>query len=222
MNAIERIISIFTPFECLNCGQEGRLICESCYPLVCIPLPSRCYKCRVSTDDWKVCSNCRRKSPLRHVIVRTEFSGLAKQLLYAYKFERAQAGAESVANFMSQMLKGPTNFLLMPVPTATSRIRQRGYDQASLLAKELAVIWESPYLQGLARLNQSRQVGTKRADRMVQLQGAYRIRYPDFIKDAHVMLIDDVVTSGATLEAAATELRLAGAKRVDALVFAQK
>ena len=106
-------------------------------------------------------------------------------------------------------------------PTATSRVRQRGYDQAKLLARALARQAGLPYLDCLARVGQTHQVGATREQRLRQLQAAFRVRRPNAVRSAYLLLVDDVSTTGATLELAATILKSAGARRVDAIVFAQ-
>ena len=113
------------------------------------------------------------------------------------------------------------DILIVPVPTATSRVRSRGYDHAKLLAKELAGAAQLKHESLLLRLCQTRQAGAKRQTRIQQLEGAFGLKKQD-IKGKHVLLVDDVVTTGATLEEAAKVLKQAGAKTIDAVVFAQK
>ncbi len=120
-----------------------------------------------------------------------------------------------------QLVYFGTEVLLVPVPTATTRVRERGYDQAVVLARELSRLSGRTSACPLVRLGQAHQVGASRAARLRHLDGAFRVRYSDKIKGAHIVLIDDVCTTGATLESAARALREAGAKQVDALVFAQ-
>ncbi|HKR82318.1 MAG TPA: phosphoribosyltransferase family protein [Candidatus Saccharimonadales bacterium] len=114
-----------------------------------------------------------------------------------------------------------TNTVLVFVPTATSRVRQRGYDQARLIARELGRLHRIPLLPALVRVGQRRQVGASGEQRRRQLQDAFRVVRKPTLKGKHVVLVDDVVTSGATLEAAARVLHQAGAQRIDAAVFAR-
>jgi predicted amidophosphoribosyltransferase len=110
--------------------------------------------------------------------------------------------------------------LIAYVPTAPQRVRERGYDQAALIAKELAIRSKLPYHTLLARTGTQRQLGQQRAVRKEQMTGAFRSLDKIDLQDKHVLLIDDVLTTGATCEAAARALRQAGAKRVSAAVFA--
>jgi predicted amidophosphoribosyltransferase len=75
--------------------------------------------------------------------------------------------------------------------------------------------------QYIIRLGQTRQVGSRKTDRMKQLQDAYRVTHLNQIRGKHIIIVDDVLTTGATLESVAKILRGAGASRVDALVFAR-
>jgi len=134
------------------------------------------------------------------------------------KFERARAATTTIA---SALLAPPISkqTIIVPIPTATTRMRQRGYDHAKLIARHFARLHHAAYAPVLARMGQHRQVGASGERRRQQLGAAFRVTQP--LANKHVILIDDVVTSGATLEAAANTLRKAGAARVDATVFAR-
>jgi competence protein ComFC len=222
MNLAEKLISFITPFACLSCGQEGNLICKECQPTVRQPVPSRCYRCHTATISYAVCERCRRESCLKHVWASTELAGLSRKLLLTFKFERAQAAAPLLAGYMNQELPEQSGIIIVPIPTATNRLRARGYDHTKLLANELAKLTGLRASSVLSRSNQTRQVGTKRDQRLTQLKDAFWTRSASEVRGAHILLVDDVVTTGATLEEAAKALRHAGAKRVDAVVFAQR
>ncbi len=218
----ERIISIVAPHACLVCRQEGWLLCPWCRD-ACRGLPDRCYRCRAVTRDSAVCKKCKRTSALSHVWVATEYEGVAKELIYTLKFGRASAAARDAAAVMIQALPYLDEATIVThMPTATTRVRQRGYDHAKLLARAVAREVRLDTLPLLARLGQSRQVGARKAQRETQLMNAFRPLNSNRIRGKKILLIDDVVTTGASLEAAAKVLRRAGATSVDACVFAQK
>lgn len=222
MPIIEKIISVTAPYNCLACGREGRLVCSWCQPDFAPALPPRCYMCNCLSSEFRVCKNCRSKSRLNHTWVSTEYKDGPKTLVGKLKFSRARAAAKTIAEFMYDTVDYlPPNTLLMPVPTATSRVRQRGYDQSVLITKELAQKFGLPYVLALNRLGQRRQLGKNRQQRLEQLSGVFRVTSKKLIAGANIVLVDDVITTGATLETAAKTLRAAGAKHVDALVFAQ-
>lgn len=145
---------------------------------------------------------------------------MAKQLLHGYKFERARSACIPIAQHLAAILPYMSrNTVVTCVPTDTRRMRARGYDHAGLVARELARELRLPYQRLVTRVTHTRQVGASRAMRLKQLQGAFLVvgSVPQ-----NVLVVDDVVTTGATLEAVAAVLRTAGARHVDAAVFTQK
>jgi len=222
MTIMERIVSVFTPYNCIICGYEGLIVCEACLPAICPAVPSRCYICHASTIDFAVCARCRPSSKLRRVYVRSELSGTPKQLVHGLKYSNVQSVAVIMANFMTQILPESSSSLIVPVPTATSRLRRRGYDHTELIAASISRVIGVVKVSALVRLSQTSQVGSRRSLRVSQLKDAYRIARTGSLVDAHVLLIDDVITTGATLESAAACLKDEGVKTVDAIVFAQR
>lgn len=223
MFILERLVSTIAPHVCLRCGDEGAVVCDWCLPDFATPLPSRCYKCRAQSINSLVCGKCRRESRLKHVWVRTSYEGLAKQLIHDFKFVRKQAADQPLARLTAECLPFlPSEVIVTHVPTASKRIRQRGYDHARLLARALAHGHKLTYLPLLTRAGSARQVGSTRGARLVQLSDAFRIMQTDRIRGASVLLVDDIVTTGGTLEAAARCLKQGGANQVDAVVFAQR
>jgi ComF family protein len=114
------------------------------------------------------------------------------------------------------------DYLVVPVPTATARVRERGFDHTDLLAKQIAIILRLSEAKALRRLGQTRQLGSKREDRLIQLSGNFAVKNPHRARGQDILLVDDVVTTGGSIIAAAKALRVAGAKSVDALIFAKK
>jgi len=222
MSIIEDVVSLFAPHSCVGCDvEEDRLLCEGCSESLAL-VPSRCYRCKAVTPDYVVCEACKPHTPLRQVAVYTHYTGLAKELLHRMKYERARAGAGEVGRLLAAHgAYFPPNLVLVHVPTATSRVRMRGYDHAALLAREISRNTGLLRQRLLTRVGQAHQVGARRAERLRQLEDAFRPIHPECIRGKHVVLVDDVLTTGATLETAARVLRRAGAARVSAIVFAQ-
>lgn len=170
-----------------------------------------------------VCTACKRTTPLRTVATCFAYEGLAKELLHTAKYERAEAGLREIAQLMAPSLAVFDDVdAIVPVPTASSRERERGYDHARLVATYLGRQSTIRPERLLTRLGQAHQVGATRLSRIKQMKDAFRIVGPlDKVRGKHIVLVDDVCTTGATLEEAARVLKRAGATRVDALLFAR-
>ncbi len=223
MPLLDNILSVIAPYNCLICGTEGKLLCNWCMPDAMIGLPSRCYKCKRITTDFAVCDRCKKQTPLRHVWITADYGGIPKEILRIYKYERAQSTANLLAEIMGEILPYlPATTLVVPVPTATSRARTRGYDHAALLARQIALKRDLMWLRAVTHLSQSRQVGSSRQKRLSQLRHTLLVTKPALLKGKDILIVDDVVTTGSTIETMAKILKQAGAKSVNALAFAQK
>lgn len=220
MNLLEVLIAKIAPHNCLACGTEGTLLCASCVNLL-RAVPERCYLCQRLEPGALTCLDCRSLTHLRCVRVSTLYEGIAKNLIWKLKLAGAQSASRIMSKHMAQLVSPDSRMFIVPVPTATSRVRRRGYDQAKLLACDLARQTGMPYLDCLSRHGQTRQHGLSRHDRLAQLNSAFRLKRQRVIQKANILLVDDVITTGATLEAAAATLSAAGAARIEALVFAR-
>jgi ComF family protein len=125
-----------------------------------------------------------------------------------------------MADAMTKLIKD-RQAIIVAVPTATTRVRQRGYDQTKLLARHIAKQARMLWIDCLARSGQAHQVGSGKDERLAQLKSALRVTQERFIRGAHIILIDDVITTGATLETAAEVLKEAGAAHIEAIAFAR-
>lgn len=223
MTFVERLVDVFAPHYCISCSNEGTVVCDWCFPDFASPIPSRCFLCKAVSIDSKVCQKCQPKVKLKHVWVRTFYEGNAKQLIHDFKFERKRAASEPIARLMKQSLPffGPKT-IITHIPTATRRVRKRGYDHAELIALELSNQLSLTRRKLLYRTTQTRQVGSKRDQRIQQMKQAFVCANREITFGSSILLVDDLATTGATLGAAALCLKQAGAKSISAVVFAQK
>lgn len=224
MKLLETIISLYAPHACVGCDVEGPVLCPAC--LKGLPPPvGRCYRCHRAVPSGRTCVSCAGHG-LAAVYPATRYVETAKAAVWQLKFERAQAAAGCMAELMAAACRDRlrAGSVIVPAPTAATRARSRGYDQAALLARAVARRTGLPCAAPLYRLGSQRQVGASRLQRQAQLQGAFRIRSARAtraIRGRHVLLVDDVITTGSTLEAAAQALLAAGALSVEAVIFAQ-
>lgn len=223
MLLLEYILAALAPHECIVCGQEGTLLCEACAYETLEAVPSRCYKCQKATKDFRVCDACRRHVRLRHVWVAYEYEGFAKQLIGLLKYERTKAAAPPIAMQLAETLPFlQPAVVITHLPTATHRQRIRGYDQSELVARAVAKQTGASYRRLLERIGQTRQVGSSRKQRIAQAQQMFRLDTKQDLTGTTIVVIDDILTTGASLEAAANVLRHSGVREVNAAVFAQK
>jgi predicted amidophosphoribosyltransferase len=145
--------------------------------------------------------------------------GVARSLVGALKFRRLLPVAEVMAERIEWIVPGHLlGGSVVPVPAAPPRLRRRGFDPAGELAAALGTRLGTPPERCLARRGSGHQVGRRRAE---------RIRYPPRVEAVaeaprSVLLVDDVLTTGATLTACAQALRGAGARRIVALTFTRR
>lgn len=218
------VIGVIAPHVCLGCQSLGSVLCRECIGLYFEFVPSRCAGCKKLTDNFKTCSSCYTSLPLKSIYVASNYDQVSEKLVSMVKFEYMRAGILPMAEIMATVLSQNDvhSFVVCHVPTAPSRIRERGFDHAKLLAKQLSKLLRIKEEEYLLRLTNTRQVGASRTQRVKQTKEAFSARQSDEIKGKNVLLVDDVMTTGATLSASANLLRKAGAKSVSAIVFAQK
>jgi ComF family protein len=230
MSVFETAIGWLAPPECLVCGLEGAALCSNCITSGIKPFGQRCWRCNSLSPLSQTCAKCRAFGPLKFVWISTNYSGPTQQLIRKYKFGHLRAASTVLADVMAKTLLQTVDvnliikkqYLILPVPTTTSRIRERGFGHSELLAKSVAHKIHAQYSNNLRRLDQTRQLGSKREDRLMQLNNSFGIKQRRQIKGRNILLIDDVLTTGGTLISAAKFLKQAGAAQVSALVFAKR
>lgn len=220
-------LDLLFPQWCVGCGKAGELLCSSCcrsLPRIMPPLCPRCGKPQSSGILCPVCVGWRAeidgiRSPFR-------FDGVIRQAIHQLKYRNLKALALPLSQLLQDYLN--TNHLpgevLVPAPLHRKRLRERGYNQSGLLARELGKLVNLPVVDDcLIRQHHALpQARTSTVDeRRSNVAGAFSCRDRS-LHDKQVLLIDDVSTSGATLDACAAALKAAGAASVWGLVLARE
>ncbi len=207
--ALRSGLDVLFPVRCVGCGRSGAYICVACLAKARRPPPSP----------------PPESGPLADVLVPFAYAGVVRTAVQHLKYRGLRSLVPEMARPMAWELAVtvPPPFTLVPVPLHPARRRERGFNQAELLARELARLLDAPLSTGALRRTKdtSSQVSTStRAERLRNVRDAFAAT--DGMDGATVVLVDDVTTTGATLLAAAQALLSAGAARVYGLTFAHE
>ena len=220
-------LDLLFPQYCVGCGKEGNFLCYSCRQSLSRITPPLCPRCGRPQPSGILCPGCVSwqakidgiRSPFR-------FDGVIRQAIHQLKYQNLRALVAPLAKLVQDYLS--TNPLpaevLVPVPLHPKRLRERGYNQSSLLARELSKLINLPVVDDcLTRQRHAPpQARTSTVEeRQHNIAGAFACR--DYrLRDKQVLLIDDVSTSGATLDASAAALKASGTTSVWGLVMARE
>jgi len=190
-------------------------------------LPPLCPKCGKPQVNGVVCATCRqRQTKIDGIRSAFRFEGTMRQAIHQLKYRNLKAISSSLAVLLADylLLNPLLGEVLVPVPLHPRRLRERGYNQSVLLAKELSRLINLPVITDcLIRVKEAKpQVRTTTVkERRKNVTGAF-ICHGDKINGKQIILIDDVCTSGATLEACATALKNNGAVSIWGLTIAME
>ena len=222
-NAASAALDLAFPAACAGCGREGEPLCATCRPALDARLELR--------GGTPIGLPADLPFPLLQLEWCAPFAGPVRaalhQLKYAGERRLARPLGEALARRWDRVGQGAT--VVVPVPVHAVRERQRGYNQAALIADVAAAALELPCVRALERARATvAQFELGRDERSANVSGAFRIRpnhraaMPTDISDRWILLVDDVVTTGSTLAACATALEAAGARAVSAIAVARE
>lgn len=227
------ILDFIFPKRCVNCRKLGAYICANCFSYISFNESGFCLVCQRSAIGGLTHPVCQARYAPDGAFSSLVYKGVVKKLVYKFKYN---PNLTDLKNTLTELfhegiiqkeafykLLG-TESVLIPIPLHKSKIRTRGYNQSHLLAQGLSKKFNMQVLDCLDRAKDTKtQVGLKKEEREENIKGAFKVRkeYVVKIKDIkQVFLIDDVVTSGATLKEAAKVLKKAGVGKVYGLTLA--
>jgi len=220
-------LDLFFPRWCIGCGKEGDFLCHSCLQSLLRITPPLCPRCGRPQPSGILCAGCVSwQAAIDGIRSPFQFEGVIRQAIHQLKYRNLRALAQPLAKLLNDYLL--TNLLpgevLVPVPLHQKRLRERGYNQSSLLAHELAKLIHLPVVDDCL-MRQRHTPAQARASTVAERRsnvadafacGDHRLRGKE------VLLVDDVSTSGATLDACATALKTAGVTSVWGVVLARE
>ncbi len=215
------MLELLLPQRCVVCSVQGVQVCERCRAgLPCIVTPL-CERCGAPTA-WPVarCAECSgRRLAFASARAAVPYDDAVRALVREWKERGLRRLALLAADLVAGTVERPDGATLVPVPADRDRSLKRGHEPATQLARELGRRWELPVERLLRRTRAGqRQRGLSQADRRANVRGAFAAARQI---QTRIVLIDDVYTTGSTVNAAASALRKGGARRVDVVTFAR-
>src|SRR5262245_45687022 len=213
------MLDLLLPQRCVVCGDGGKQLCSACRDELPRIEPPLCARCGAPTA-WPVerCRECAgRRLAFASARAAVGYDAAARRLVHAWKERGLRRLATAAAELIAERLPAPEVEALTFVPADRGRRLERGHNPAERLTLHLAAVWQIPCLPLLERTRGGRQRGSSAVERRT-VRGAFQA---SGAAPRTVAVIDDVYTTGATAAAAASALRAAGARRVDAVAFAR-
>jgi len=231
-----RLFSLVFPDECRVCSEPLREISRVPVCAACLRKPKPldaeffCVQCRAPfrnrfpLDEEGRCALCRRG--LRGFDAAYSFGFYEdelRELIHLFKYGRVQTLAKPLGRLLAAALPREQNFdVIVPMPLYWRKRWRRGFNQAALLAREISRRTHVPRASALRRVKDTAaQAGLTNAKRRLNVSGAFRARRNAGLSGKRVLLIDDVMTTGATAASSARALRIAGAREVTLLTLAR-
>lgn len=231
-------LDLIFPKRCVGCKKMGSYICENCFAFLSFDVKNICLVCQRGSIDGLTHPGCRGKYTIDGCFAAVPYKKTAKKLIYNFKYNPYLADLRKILsdllyesliqneNFM-RILQGSKNWIFVPIPLYSSKLRFRGYNQSEILANELSKRFDFTTLNLLKRTKKTKtQVGLKLEERKKNIKGAFEINSSLItnhlsFKNTGVFLIDDIVTTGSTLLEAANILKRNGAGKVYSITLAR-
>jgi competence protein ComFC len=231
----EAAISLLYPATCTICGtniRAGTYLCDGCEAKIVRIVSPFCNICSEPFDgsitSIFTCANCAHRTIHFDAAVAAYRSrGIVREIIHEFKYGRQMHLRHLIARWLraaldDERLRDISFDLVVPVPLHPARQRERGFNQAGLLAQLLSADTSIPSKSVLQRIRYTTtQTALDRSERMENLHNAFRLRKNADVRGLRVLLIDDVLTTGSTLSECARVLKRAGATSVHAATAAR-
>lgn len=219
------IIDFVLPPHCIICGNylapQERIVCDVCWENMSI-LPSLfCPACKNFLEEGNLfCRVCTERKNLCAVRSLGVFDSYYQKVIHGFKYQQKMTLGQRLGKRLGEKLiddKLVSRFdCIIPVPLHPARKRERGFNQSQILAQELSEATHIPALKKVLKRTRNTKDQTKLTpeERIQNVKGAFDLKDPETVKGKRIILVDDVITTGATLGECARVLSEAGAKQI--------
>ena len=238
-NLKQFFLELFFPSFCLGCRKEGTLLCQDCQETLEISEHQYCLcnknPLRIPKENNQgKCSRCQNKKLSGfYFALSYKEKALTRKIIHQFKYKPY---LKTLTPILAQIIarhfvltKNNTNVMwdnsvLVPIPSEKSRLKYRGYSQTEILAKELGQIINVPTnLNNLVKIKKTKpQAKLSAEEREINLQNAFNVLHPELLKDKKIFLVDDVYTTGSTMEECAKTLKHFGIKNIWGITIARE
>jgi len=237
LSAKNFFLELLFPSRCLACQKDTssapvdeKPLCRDCFEKIPVNSGFFCPNCLNRSFDGNACQSCRGKSPLKRLLIASDYDNeIVKKIILAYKYDFIKDLSRPLRNLIVKYLAQlnfpiDANFTLIAVPLHKKREKYRGFNQSAMLAELLAEHFKLPILNDVLIRGRDTQPQTECVhpkERKENIRGAFECAMPEEVKGKKIILVDDVLTTGATLRECAQVLRRAGAKEIWGLAAAK-
>ncbi|MBI4078804.1 MAG: ComF family protein [Candidatus Levybacteria bacterium] len=230
------LLDFFFPKYCVSCKALGSYLCPSCFAKLSYDIPYTCFVCQRPSLDGQTHPGCQGRYTIDGSFSGIAYKGIAKKLIYVFKYKPYVSDLQTalVELLYESLIQNEAfiklldqQFALVPIPLHATRFRQRGYNQSEVLAHGLSKKFGIPVIAALLRTKATKpQAKLKKKERIANISGAFALS-PSFAislpagRQANIMFVDDIATTGATMLEAANVLKRAGAKKVWGITLAK-
>lgn len=229
----EFVLDLLFPKFCISCGKEGSYLCQDCFSLIDILERQYCPFCPQPKVvlDGKTCNFCKKSKSLNGLYCAASYNNfIVKKLINQFKYEpyikelsKPLSSLIVVHLINLDKVENFQDYILVPIPLHKKKLKKRGFNQAGEIAKEFSENLKIPvFNDALIKTKQtSAQVELKKEEREENIKGVFLCQKPELVMGKKILLIDDIFTTGSTMEQCARLLQEAGAKEVWGVVVAR-
>ena len=218
------LLNLLFPKKCVGCQRTGSYLCKLCFSKISYVEKPVCPICQRQAVGGKTHPGCAGRYRLDGLIAPLRYKWPIDAAIRQIKYKWIYTIEEILVSFVVRDFwkSDVPNFdLLMPIPLHPRRKRWRGFNQAEIIAKDLAGKFKVGLGDQLIRNRETKtQVGLSKKERRENISGAFSLRSDGYIRGRNILLVDDVYTTGATMQEACRILKKAGAGQVWALCAA--